>query len=210
MFISAPQRHACVGTPHSSEALQSNEKAPTSISKDAVFLDGIIEELLDGILVLTDQRELIHANECARRILRLLNRGKPQFNLVPEEIWHVCQTLIESRTLFPSQHWLLESKIFIDSAATFTVRARWAKLPNFEAPCLLIIIKDQYQSIKAIATEEAVKYGLTDREAETWLLHRANYTYKQISAELHITPNTVKKHMKSIHVKQKQYLGIEE
>jgi DNA-binding CsgD family transcriptional regulator len=34
-------------------------------------------------------------------------------------------------------------------------------------------------------------------------LHRANYTYKQAASELCITPNTVKKHMKNIYLKQK-------
>jgi DNA-binding CsgD family transcriptional regulator len=52
-------------------------------------------------------------------------------------------------------------------------------------------------------SEESQKYGLTCREQEIWLLHRANYTYKQIALELCITPNTVKKHMKSIYSKQK-------
>jgi DNA-binding CsgD family transcriptional regulator len=51
--------------------------------------------------------------------------------------------------------------------------------------------------------EEAQHYGLTDRETEIWMLQRANYTYKQIADELFIAPNTVKKHMQNIHLKQK-------
>ena len=35
------------------------------------------------------------------------------------------------------------------------------------------------------------------------MLQRANYTYKQIAGELFIAPNTVKKHMQNIHLKQK-------
>jgi DNA-binding CsgD family transcriptional regulator len=57
--------------------------------------------------------------------------------------------------------------------------------------------------IKTIAQEEARKYNLTDRETEIWILQRANYTYKQIASELFIAPNTVKKHMQNIHLKQK-------
>jgi DNA-binding CsgD family transcriptional regulator len=209
MVSAAPKRSTHLET-SGHQLTRSREQHASFGIRDTAFLENVIEELLDGILVLTEQRELVHANECARRILRLLNRGKSQVSLVPQEIWHVCQTLIESRNLFPGQHWILETKIFIDSTVTFNVKVRWIKLPPFETPCLLLLIRDQYQSIKAIANEEALKYGLTDRETEIWLLHRANYTYKQISTELYITPNTVKKHMKSIHVKQKQYLGIDE
>lgn len=160
--------------------------------------------------ILSDQDELLHANDCSRRILRLLNRKKHMIDLVPEEIWHVCQSLIESRSLFPEQHWVMESNIFINSSTIINVRARWLGTDVVENPCLLLTMRDQYQSIKNIAATEFLKCGLTSREREIWLLHRANYTYKQIATELNITPNTVKKYMKSIHVKQKDVLGLDD
>jgi DNA-binding CsgD family transcriptional regulator len=36
-----------------------------------------------------------------------------------------------------------------------------------------------------------------------WLLQQNNYTYKQIAAELGITPNTVKKHVRNIYAKRR-------
>ncbi|WP_416666374.1 helix-turn-helix transcriptional regulator [Egbenema bharatensis] len=166
----------------------------------------IIEDLVDGILILTEQKELIYANDCAQRILRQLNRDgltHSVTDIIPGEIWHICQTLIESRYRFPRQHWLIESKVFVDSSIVFNARARWLKLEDRNQPCLLLSIHDYYQYIKNVAIEESEKYGLTSRERETWLLHRANYTYKQIASELCITPNTVKKHMKNIYLKKK-------
>jgi DNA-binding CsgD family transcriptional regulator len=163
----------------------------------------VIENLIDGVLVLTEERELIYTNDCARRILRQLNQNSLLANPVPREIWYICQTLIESRHLFPNQYWSLESKVFVDSSVVLNVQAKWINLETIERPCLLLSIRDQYQSIKSIATEESQKYKLTSREQEIWLLHRANYTYKQVASELCITPNTVKKHMKNIYLKQK-------
>jgi DNA-binding CsgD family transcriptional regulator len=168
-----------------------------------VLSDQVIGELMDGILILTEQKELIYANDCARRILRQLNQGKQLTNLVPEEVWHLCKSLIESRRLFPNQHWLIESKIFVDSSAVLNARVRWLKMETIDRPCILLSVRDHYQCIKNMAIEESQKYGLTSREREIWLLYRANYTYKQIAAELCITPNTVKKHMKNIYLKQK-------
>jgi DNA-binding CsgD family transcriptional regulator len=98
---------------------------------------------------------------------------------------------------------MLSTKICINSSITFNVYARYMKLDTLGKNCLVLVLKDQYQLIKSIAQEEARRYGLTDRETEIWLLQRANYTYKQIATELFIAPNTVKKHMQNIHLKQK-------
>ena len=152
----------------------------------------VIEDLIDGVLILIDNRELVYANSCARRVLRQLNQVRSLANPIPEEVWHICQALIDSRHLFPNQYWLIESKVFIGNSVVFNVRARWLKLEDRERPCLLLSIRDQCQYIKDIVNEEPQKYSLTSREKEIWLLHRANYTYKQVALELCITPNTVK------------------
>ncbi len=163
-----------------------------------------IEELIDGILILSNQRELIYVNESARQVLKKLHSEQSQANWVPKEIWHLCQFLMKSRSLFPNQHWLIESEIFTDNATALHVRVRWLKLEAIAQPYLLITLDDRHQAMRTIAVEEAQQYGLTAREKDVWLLHRAGYTYKQIAVELNITPNTVKKHMRSIHAKQKE------
>ncbi len=67
----------------------------------------------------------------------------------------------------------------------------------------MLTLEDRHQAMRNMAIEESERYGLTPREKEVWVLHRMVLTYKQAASELHITPNTVKKHMKSIYVKQK-------
>jgi len=163
-----------------------------------------IEELIDGILILSNQRELIYVNESARRVLRQFHSDPSQAHWIPKEIWYVCQSLIHSRSLFPKQHWLIESEIFTDDSTALHVRVKWLKLEAIAQPYLLITLDDRHQAMRTIAVEEAQQYGLTAREKDVWLLHRAGYTYKQIAVELNITPNTVKKHMRSIHAKQKE------
>lgn len=172
-------------------------------NEQTVLPKEIIEDLVDGILILTEQRDLVYANDYIQRTLRQLNQGQSLATQVPEEIWNVCQVLIRSHHLFPDQHWLIESKIFMGSSIAFNIRAKWLKLEDFEQPCIWLSICGQCQYTQGIVNEESQKYGLTSREKEVWLLHRANYTYKQAALELHITPNTVKKHLKSIYSKQK-------
>ena len=97
----------------------------------------------------------------------------------------------------------MKTKICINSSVAFSVIARYMRLDSLGKHCVILEMKDHYQLIKNIAVEEAQQYNLTERETEIWLLQRANYTYKQIASELFIAPNTVKKHMQNIHLKQK-------
>ena len=183
--------------------IQATNYSFAKTTEQSALLQEIVEDLIDGILIVTDQRELIYANDSARRVLCKLNQARTRANLVPREIWNICQFLIQSRSFFPNQRWLLESRIFTEDSTVLNIRAQLLNIEAIENPCVLLTVEDRYQTIKNIAVEEAQDYKLTRREKEVWLLHRGHYTYKQIASELCITPNTVKKHMKSIHAKQK-------
>jgi DNA-binding CsgD family transcriptional regulator len=170
-----------------------------------VTLEGKVDNLIDGVMILTEQQELIYSNDNARRVLRQLDSSQDHKNSVPQEISHICQALIHSRSLFPHQHWIMESEIFTNDSTVLHIRVRCLQIEPFDFPCLLLTIEDRYQALKSFALEEAQQYGLTTREKEVWLLHRSNYSHKQIAQELCITPNTVKKHMQSIHIKKKAH-----
>ncbi len=206
---------------YSNEAVKFSSKQPsiqpqqledTSLTnlKSISLLQGVLEGFIDGILILTEHGKCLHANHCAARICEQLHPGISQANSVPAEIWHVCESLIESRDLFPTQKMIIESEITKTESVAFRVRVRWLKLELFKRPCLLVTLEDRYQSIQRMVTTDIHKYGLTPREAEVWLLYRANYSYKEIADELFITLNTVKKHMKNIHAKRKAICNFEQ
>lgn len=182
---------------------QQLEDASSIDLKPISLLQAVLEGFIDGILILSEQGEYLHANHSAKRICEQLNPEPSPSNAVPAEIWHVCESLIESRDLFPHQKMIMESEITKSESIAFRVRVRWLKLEQIKRPCLLVTLEDRYQSIQRMVTTDVHKYGLTPREAEVWLLYRANYSYKEIADELFITLNTVKKHMKNIHAKRK-------
>lgn len=171
------------------------------------LLQAILEGLLDGVLILTEQGEWIHANDRARRICGQLTQGMTQPDRVPHEIWQACQCLI-SRLNDPNKALMIEDEITTDQAASYRVRAQWLTLERFQRPCLLVTLEDRLQSVRQAAIAEGQHYGLTPRELEVWLHYRANDSYKAIAAELYITHNTVKKHMKNIHAKRQIALAI--
>ncbi|NET56529.1 MAG: helix-turn-helix transcriptional regulator [Symploca sp. SIO2E6] len=193
----------------------------------------ILEGFIDGILILTHQGKLVHANDTARKICQGIDadaqtpespdagmRTRPLFlssitdasasvgnsgesNFVPQAIWRVCLNLIESRKLYPHQPMILESQMATGDLSNLRVRVQWLQLAAFEHPCILVTLENQTQSLQNLALAEAYQYGLTSRETEVWLLRRSQYTYNQIAAELFISLNTVKKHLKNILAKQK-------
>ena len=63
-------------------------------------------------------------------------------------------------------------------------------------------VVDRLESrLQEIALVEAKRYGLTTRETVVWRLRRGGSSYQQISEELFITLNTVKRHLQAIHCK---------
>jgi hypothetical protein len=177
--------------------------SPEKTQLFTALLASAIDDLLSGILIFTAQKELVYANDSARQTLSRIHFNGSTVEAIPKEILHICQALIQSRRLFPDQYWSIRSEVLLDPLVALDIQARWLNVASENESFLLLSIKDSQQSAQKIVIEEAQKYGLTLREKEIWLLHRANQTYKQIAVQLGITTNTVKKHLASIRVKQK-------
>ena len=188
----------------------SEQTKPPGPCSEVALLQAILDNFMDGILILTDQGEWVQVNEVARHICAQFPVDQSQPHTVPKEIWRVCQALLDSSELYPSHIAMMEAEIKLESATKLRVRVKWLKLQFNHRPWLLVMLEDRKQSVENIANTEVDKYGLTAREADVWCLYRAKYTYKEIAAKLHISLNTVKKHMKNIHAKQETVLHMED
>ena len=175
-------------------------------SKQPSWLQAIIEGLVDGVLVLTQQGEWVYANECGRQICYQLSPDQSQNNSVPSAIWRVCELLLNRLDPFAEQEMVINNEIKLTNSVTFRIRVRWLVLEESACPYLLVTIEDQHQARKMQAIADAQKYGLTRREAEVWSLHQSKLSYKEIADKLYITLNTVKKHIKNIYTKQQGFL----
>jgi DNA-binding CsgD family transcriptional regulator len=160
------------------------------------LLQGLMEGLPDGIMILSDLGELIHHNTYARNICHQLTQNLSRCSQVPQRVWQICQALINSHDE------LVEDEIRTEECVAIRIRARWLDPNYIEHPRLLVTLEDQKLSAKYRAIAEARKYDLTERETEVWSLRRAGLSYKAIAAQLHIAEDTVKKHIKSIHAKR--------
>ncbi|QIR36117.1 PAS domain-containing protein [Tolypothrix sp. PCC 7910] len=174
------------------------------------FFQAVIENLEDGILILNEVGELLHANASAEQICSQLNQENCHKKFVHPIIQQLCQSLIDSRTFTDNQQLILSDEIIFNQTTIFRVRVRWLNLNTVQMPYFLVTIENQYQSLKNIANAEVKKYDLTAREAEIWSLYRGKYSYKDIAAKLYITVNTVKKHMKNIHAKRQAFMEAQQ
>ena len=195
------------------ESLNSSGKQPNAPyaqhSKPPYLLQAIIEGFVDGVLILTEQGKWVHANQRARRICQQFSSDPLERKSVPLPIWRICESLLDSRELFPEQRLIIEAEVDTHHAEILRVRVRWLQLDKSDSPYLLVTLEDRNQSANNTAIAEAQKYNLTPREAEVWSLRRDNYSYKEIAAKLYITINTVKKHLKNVYAKQQESVWSE-
>ncbi|BAZ16866.1 two-component response regulator, CheY subfamily protein [Calothrix sp. NIES-4071] len=172
------------------------------------LLQAVIEGFVDGIIILTSEMKLLHVNQYARELCNQLVPGVYLEKAVPEEICNVCESLIDSREIFPNDKIFMEFEVEKNSTKV-RIRARWLEMNDNSEEYIIVTLEDCNESNHSIAIQDAKKYGLTERETQVWLLRKANLSYKEIAARLYITINTVKKHLKSIYAKQQDMIWLE-
>lgn len=172
--------------------------------KKSVLTQAVLESFVDGILIMTEHRQLVYANAPARRICQQLNQNSKPTDL-PKPVLQVCQALVETEAKGSDLATVMESEVVIDRVTGYRIRARWLFSKN-EHPYLMVMLEDRQLASQHLAIAEAKKYRLTARETEIWLLRRRNYTRREIADQLHVTIDTVKKHLKNIFAKRQTVL----
>jgi len=188
----------------SSQPTSTHAVPPLSAPPNNALTTAILEGFSDGLLILTLDGHLLHANRCGQRLCQELTSEATSHPPVPEPIWLLCCQLIESRELFPNNIIILEDEFTSPSGRTIRARVQWFT-PHGHAS-LLVTLDDRTRLSESAALLEARRFQLTPRETEVWLLRKANNSYEAIAKQLFITINTVKRHLKSIYAKRSQVL----
>ncbi|MBD2579417.1 helix-turn-helix transcriptional regulator [Oscillatoria sp. FACHB-1406] len=172
-----------------------------------IFLQAILEGLVDGIAIFSDRGELIHANKKARTLCQQLPPNPAHPYGIPQAILQICHALIEGHQLWGDRILAIESEVNASPSNTLRLRGRWVQWEANEPAYVSITLEDSCHPLQKPEIDDSEKYGLTPRETEVWSLRCAHYSYKEIGAKLYISENTVKKHLKNIRVKQKAFFG---
>ena len=176
--------------------------APSQETADLPLLNAVLEGFVDGILVLAEDGTCVHSNQKGRTLCRDLSDGTSS---LPPCLQTMGQHLLESRELYPEALLVLTQEFTSRSGAQIRARIQWLDFPATPTAYLLVSLENKTRSAQSSALLEAMQYNLTPRERAVWVLRRANRTYDEIAKELYITVNTVKRHLKSIYAKRKEF-----
>lgn len=165
------------------------------------FLQAIVESYPDGILIVNDSGLVVAANQSARQICKYLEPDRSPESQVPPSIWRICRALLENRDELGDLPIVIDDRIDLLPVGYVRVRARWF-IADATHPCIIVAMEDTLKNARSLVTAEKRRYGLTEREMEVQSLRKAECTYECIAKQLHITVNTVKKHIKNINLKR--------
>ncbi len=183
----------------------SSEVATQSIGHVGI-LRAALESLQDGFIIASQVGEVHQINEPAERICELLRPIKVdprQTALLPIEIWRICESAITNQNVLSFQKIGLDAEIILPDIGTVRVRVQNIKIA--QTSYLLIVLEDRQQTIRNRALSDATLFGLTERETEIWQMRSRGDGYKEISAALWISVDTVKKHVKNILAKRRSH-----
>lgn len=168
-------------------------------------LRAALANLQDGFIIAGQAGRIRQMNEPAKRICSLLRTSLFESDEaeLPVEIWRVCKSAIENQNVLSFQKIGLEAEIILPEIGAVRVRVQTIKIA--QTPCLLIVLEDRQQTIRNRALSDAAMFGLTERETEIWQLRLRGDGYKDISAALWISVDTVKKHVKNILAKRRSH-----
>lgn len=178
---------------------------PDNVQESALSqaLRQILPSILEGIILFDENDRLIYMNSKASTVIQRILENCQSSGNIPHEIVYIKDMMIEVKEKFPQENWVNEFNVCVNHLTVIHIYARWIQGNGSGQSYLLLKMEDKNQLNQDLLLDEAKRLGLTLREQEVWLLSKTNYTYKQIAEILDITLNTVKKHMKSILVKQR-------
>lgn len=180
-------------------------------------LDLIFEKLLGqffpfrGFILFDAAGSLLRTTTKADELCILLQKESPghAFDVIddqslaelPDQIAALSNFLLESCDDFPDHELQLYDTVFLPGGIRLYLKAEWIDLADQPTKCMLVTIEDLTRIAHHRAKCDAYRYGLTIRETQVWELYLQGFSYREISQELVIALNTVKKHMKGIFSK---------
>jgi len=167
-----------------------------------LLLQAIFESWMEGVLILTNAGDCLHANQYVQQLVEQLAADRSTLLKFRQEIWRVHQALLDSPTVYGSQSVVIESQMRVRNHP-IRLRGRLLRLDTYPDPLVFISLEGPCQSQLTLDPADIQDYGFTPREQEVWQLWKANYTYKEIAAKLFISRDTVKKHLRNIRAKSR-------
>lgn len=167
-----------------------------------------LNALIDSFALLTSNGEILLSNPKGNQLLQKIQSDtakgtKNSHPSLPDVVVKACRLLLENSDSLAQQS--LPSQMTLTVYPDIQLRISLIEPEVGQQPLFLVAMEDRRQSSLSQATVDQRLFGLTNREKEVWELRLQDYGYQAIAAELYLSVNTVKKHMKTILAKQEQW-----
>ncbi len=173
----------------------------------------LAESLREGLMVISRNIKPVYVNRLALELCQTLAQSDRTWAGMPEAVSEICHKLIKNGNA-SDQTVVLEC--LAAGEQTIRVRASWLNSDftgdsrgTGRAQYILVFLENRNEILQEELQFEQQKYQFTDREMEIWSLLRQDYSYQEIAAQLHISLNTVKTHVKNIYAKKRWNQGGE-
>jgi DNA-binding CsgD family transcriptional regulator len=163
----------------------------------------LLSSIQEGVIVVSPSLHLIYSNSQANLICQQFQQSDERSPL-PSAIASACHRFLQFPAKF-SEPLIVEYQEQPEQLVRLQIR--WLSFGETVGSYLLVLLEDCHQSLRQEVLFEKLKYDLTDREAEVWMLLRQEFTYEQISKKLQISLNTVKTHAKNSYAKRNSLKG---
>lgn len=192
--------------------LIASPELPTPPSAQTTMPQAVLENLLDGILLVSPDGTILAANQMGWRLCQVIQTHSPtpQADGAQEKLTQLPLVLLEACWLLRNSQWqsaLGEALPQANLTVAPKIRVRIWLGPMMAGPetLFVVVLEDEQQSAQHQARTDQRLYGLTPREQEVWYLRLQNYSYQEIADQLYLSVDTVKRHVKSILAKQRQW-----
>jgi DNA-binding CsgD family transcriptional regulator len=169
----------------------------------------ILDSMHLGVMVVSSQLELLYCNLKAKNICRSYLQ---EADALPIKLMDACKRFMVEADEESSEPLILEC--YPVPGRKLLIQISWMQEPlrrsrSHQLPanqrCMLIVIKDCYEAIMANMKREQKRYGLTEREAQVWMMLDLAFSYQEVADQLGISLNTVKTHVKNINLKRRNH-----
>jgi hypothetical protein len=127
--------------PNSRSLLSKPSKHHPKRQKSA-FLSTVPDSFVEGVLIVSESGEVVYANPKARLLCRQLPATSSAPKAIPEVVWQLCQSLIESQDLFPDRHFILESDVEGDRAGWIHLQVRHFEFDQDDRSYFLVTLDE--------------------------------------------------------------------
>jgi DNA-binding CsgD family transcriptional regulator len=169
------------------------------------LLSAVLEGFNEGILIITQAGQLLHANHLGQTLAHRLNQWEGiDMVPVPPSLWSICGYLLEGRELFPDNSLILTQDFRGPQGYRLRARVQWLDGNDSEVGHFLIMLEDPNSAALSQAQLKALELRLTPREQQVWRLRQRQCSVQAIADELYLSLATVKRHLRQIYSKRRQ------